>query len=481
MRVLLGLVEVAAGDRDLRERGERQSQLQRVLRALGDVAALERACLGLVEPAQPGEHERHPEHRPTREQRLVGRGARVGHAVLQRRQRTVQVVARPLRHAERGGGARVGRVVVVLFGDRHGPARALRRLLHAPLDPVRLRQLHQCLGRQLGVVGLELVDQLLERLAVGHHRQHLAGADAAADAPEVELGAGGGVGVGAEQVERGLEVGDGLGQLQVAPPAQPRPAVQLGQLGRGLRPGERGLVVAGGLVPRAPGQRVVARRPHALERVVVDERAPCDEVVRDRTILVHDGGGARVLLAAGRRRRARVRGVRVDRVTERERGAVLDQHPRVDRLDDGGLARVAQREDGGAFGVGPEHRGGERDARRGLRQRRPASRPPPPSSGAWTPRPAARATSARRGPAPRPATGSRHSRSPGRAPGRWDTRAAARARARWLPTGSAGSGGRRRCGARCGGGPRPRRRARSGRRATWPAPGAARARRRAGT
>ena len=200
VRVLLGLVEVAAGDRDLRERGERQSQLQRVLRALGDVAALERACLGLVEPAEPGEHERHPEHRPTREQRLVGRGARVGHAVLQRRQRTVQVVARPLRHAERGGGARVGGVVVVLFGDRHGPARALRRLLHAPLDPVRLRQLHQCLGRQLGVVGLELVDQLLERLAVGHHRQHLAGADAAADAPEVELGAGGGVGVGPEQV-----------------------------------------------------------------------------------------------------------------------------------------------------------------------------------------------------------------------------------------------------------------------------------------
>ena len=79
-----------------------------------------------------------------------------------------------------------------------------------------------------------LVDQRLERLAVGHHRQHLPGADAAADAPEVQLGAGGGVGVGPEQVQRGLEVGDGLGQLQVAPPAQPGPAVQLGQFGRWL-------------------------------------------------------------------------------------------------------------------------------------------------------------------------------------------------------------------------------------------------------
>ena len=43
MRVLLGVVVLPARDRDLRERGEREAELERVLRAVGDVAALERA------------------------------------------------------------------------------------------------------------------------------------------------------------------------------------------------------------------------------------------------------------------------------------------------------------------------------------------------------------------------------------------------------------------------------------------------------
>ena len=83
MRVLLGAVELAARHRELGERGQRQPQLERVLHPLRDVAALERARLRFVEPAQPGEHERHAEHRPAREQRVVAGCARVGDAVLQ--------------------------------------------------------------------------------------------------------------------------------------------------------------------------------------------------------------------------------------------------------------------------------------------------------------------------------------------------------------------------------------------------------------
>ena len=49
-----------------------------------------------------------------------------------------------------------------------------------------------------------------ERPRSRHHVEQLVGADRAADAPEVELGAGLGVGVVAEEVERGLEVADGL-------------------------------------------------------------------------------------------------------------------------------------------------------------------------------------------------------------------------------------------------------------------------------
>ena len=77
VRVLLGLVVLAARDRELRERGEREAELQRVLRAVGDVAALERARLCLGEAAHPREHERRPEHRTAREQRVVVCRARV--------------------------------------------------------------------------------------------------------------------------------------------------------------------------------------------------------------------------------------------------------------------------------------------------------------------------------------------------------------------------------------------------------------------
>ena len=75
VRVLLGVVVLTTRDRDLRERGERQAELQRVLRAVGDVDALLRRVYGLVEAAHPREHERHPEHGTTREQRVVVRGA----------------------------------------------------------------------------------------------------------------------------------------------------------------------------------------------------------------------------------------------------------------------------------------------------------------------------------------------------------------------------------------------------------------------
>ena len=192
--------------------------------------------LGLGEAAQPREHERRAEHRSAGEQRVVVRGARVRDAVLQRGQRTRAGRSAPT-------AARASAVVARAYaewsslacGDRHRPFGALRRLLHAPLHPVRLRQLDQRLGRELGRVGLHLVDQRLERTAVAHDVEHLVGADRAADAPEVQLDAGLGVGVVAQQLERGLEVADGLRQLQVAPPAQPGPTVELGLLLRGLR------------------------------------------------------------------------------------------------------------------------------------------------------------------------------------------------------------------------------------------------------
>ena len=185
----------------------------------------------------------------------------------------------------------------------------------------------------------------------------------------MELGAGGGVGVGAEQVERGLEVDDRGGQLQVAAPAQARPPVQLGQLRWRLRAGERGLEVAGRLVPRATRQRVVARGTDALQRVVVGDRVARHEVVRDGAFLVDDARGARVQVAPRHRGRALVRGVRVDRVAERERGALLHQHARGQRVGDRVLVGLAQRDHQRPLGVGAQHRGGEHSPARGLRQR----------------------------------------------------------------------------------------------------------------
>ena len=95
-----------------------------------------------------------------------------------------------------------------------------------------------------------------------HDVEHLVGADRAADAPQVQLGAGLGVGVVAQDLERGLEVGDGQRELQVAAPAEAGPAMELGALFGRLRVRERRLEVAGGLTPLAACERVVARGAH---------------------------------------------------------------------------------------------------------------------------------------------------------------------------------------------------------------------------
>ena len=180
--------------------------------------------------------------------------------------------------------------------------------MHAPLHPVRLRQLDQRLGRELRRVGLHLVDQCFERTAVAHGVEHVVRADRAADAPEVQVDADLRVGVVAQQLERGLEVPDGLRQLQVAPPAQPGPAVELGLLLLGLGNGERGLVVARRLVPLAAGERVVAGGAHRVERVAIGDRVAGDEMVRDRARLAQDRGGFAVQVAgAWSRTRGRTR------------------------------------------------------------------------------------------------------------------------------------------------------------------------------
>ena len=314
-------------------------------------------------------------------------------------------------------------------GDRHRPLRAAGGLAHAPLHPVRLRQLDQGLGRELGRVGLHLVDQCLERTAVAHDVEHLVGADGAADAPEVQLDAGLGVGVVAQEIERGLEVADGLRELQVAAAAEPGPAVELGVLLGALRDGERGLVVARRLVPFAACQRVVAGGAHGLERLGIGDRVTGDEVVGDRSRLAQDGGRFAVEVLPHRGRRTVVHGVRVDRVAEREQGAVVDEHAGLDRGVDRDRVGATQRHDSSSVRVGSQDRNREHDLRRVRWRARRASRSPRRRSGV-----SARARAAWAwpdGPARAPRRGADCRRSPtrGRGPARWARWAHARVRA----------------------------------------------------
>jgi len=106
-------------------------------------ATLEGLFLGVVEAPEPGEHEREPEQRPPDQRRAIIRLARVRQPLLERRQRAPQVIAHPLRHAERHRRPREGDVVVHAFGDGHCPPGRVLGLGHPALDPVRLGQLHQ--------------------------------------------------------------------------------------------------------------------------------------------------------------------------------------------------------------------------------------------------------------------------------------------------------------------------------------------------
>ena len=102
----------------------------------------------------------------------------------------------------------------------------------------------------------------------------------------MQLGAGGGVGVGPEQVDRGLEVLHGRAQLHVATVREPGGAVQRREVGRigERRRDDRGFVLTGRLVPGGHRHRLVTRPARDLghdRRIGTVPRL--DEVVRDRT------------------------------------------------------------------------------------------------------------------------------------------------------------------------------------------------------
>ena len=65
--VLLSSVEIASGHGHERERGEREALFQRIVGQLGSNAALLGPSLGVVEAAEPCQHEWHPERGSTRE------------------------------------------------------------------------------------------------------------------------------------------------------------------------------------------------------------------------------------------------------------------------------------------------------------------------------------------------------------------------------------------------------------------------------
>ena len=184
---------------------------------------------------------------------------------------------------------------------------------------------------------LDVVDQGFERGAVGDDVQQLPAPDPAADAPEVQLGAGRGIGVVARERERGLEVRHRRGHLQVAAAAQAGPLVELGPVGHRLRRGECGLEPPRRLAPRADRERLVGGGAHARKRVGVGDGGAAHEVVRDgarraRGLLafLQHGRGARVQRAHGRRRFELVRGVLVDRMREHDGVAAVEQHARGD-------------------------------------------------------------------------------------------------------------------------------------------------------
>ena len=306
VRVLLGVVVLAARDRELRERGERQAELERVLRAVGDVEALERARLGLVEAAEPREHERHAEHRTAREQRVVVRGARVRDAVLQRGQRPCEVVARPLRHAQRGGRARA-----YAEWSSFSAAIAIARSAHCVACFMRHSTQYDC-------------DSSTSASAAS------SGASASTSSTSASSGPRSDTTSSISWVPMAQRMRQRCSSVRVSASASSPSSSSAAskwatagascRLPRRLSPArrwssasssgacgcvERGLVVARRLVPRAARQRVVAGGAHARERLGVGDRVAGDEVVRDRARL------------AGRRRLA----VQVaDRVASATRG-----------------------------------------------------------------------------------------------------------------------------------------------------------------
>ena len=208
VRVLLGVVVLAARDRELRERGERQPELQRVLRAVGDVASTRarasrprRSARATRARAAPGTPDR-PRAASRRARRARAR-RRPPTWPATRAGRSAPTAARSARwwRARRPSGRRCS-AAIAIARSAHCVACFMRHSTQYDCDSSTSAS-----AASSGVVGLDLVDQRLERTAVGDHVEHLVGADAAADAPEVQLGAGVGVGVGPEQLERGARSG----------------------------------------------------------------------------------------------------------------------------------------------------------------------------------------------------------------------------------------------------------------------------------
>ena len=144
----------------------------------------------------------------------------------------------------------------------------------------------------------------------------------------------------------------------------------------------RGLEVARRLVPFAACR---ARRCRRRGRSGAPRRSvtasPATRWCATAARLEQDRGRLAVEVLPHRGRRTVVHRVRVDRVAERERRAVVEEHAGLDRLVDGEPSRCPQRDDATSMRVGSEDRDREHDLRRVRATARRASRSPRRRSG----------------------------------------------------------------------------------------------------
>ena len=338
VRMTFGAVEVAPCRRELRQRGERQSFLERIVQPVRHAARLDRQALRVRRPPEPGEHEREPEQ-GSGEGRLVGSFPGVLEALLEGRERAREVVAHPLGHAQRHGGTRERGVVAGPAGELHGGPSRLLRLGELAPGPHRLRQLDEALRRGTRCRRLDPAYQPGQGLAFRDDVEERLAADPAPDPPDVELGEHLGVVERFAQLDRPVEVPEGQLQLERVPLAQPGQPVQGRRaqwVGAVVDRRERALVVARSFAPRGEHGGFVARTPSEVrDELAVGIGACGEEVVRDRAnrhgpvrvaALDECHGDVAMELASGDRGGRFVDDVGVERVRERQLGRVAGEH-----------------------------------------------------------------------------------------------------------------------------------------------------------